>query len=108
MLLQFNAGISAIAPQSGILRVEFDCLGVQVGGFVEVMVLQEEKPKLQTKFAVRTETHALKKALFASALTFAASCFASSVTSFRLRASNAGEGGVEVAGVLGDGEESPD
>lgn len=45
--------------------------------------------------------HAQVNALLASALSFAASAFASSVMSCRLSFDSAGEGGCEVAGVLG-------
>ena len=50
----------------------------------------------------------LIKALFASALTFAASCFASSEISLILNAFSAGEGGALVGGVVNKGVEDPD
>ena len=52
--------------------------------------------------------HAPTKALFASALTLAASCLASSDTSCKVSELKAGDGGLEVAGVERPAEERSD
>lgn len=38
MLLELDAGVCAVAPERRILGVELDCLCVEIGGIVELVV----------------------------------------------------------------------
>lgn len=110
MFLQLYASVSTIAPYRRILRVQVDGLRVQVCSLIELVVCSRRVMAVvsHNEDRSRAHDHALKNALFASALSRAASAFASSEGSGSELGFKTGVPGADVGGVDEAGVDKPD